>query len=202
MKEHHLKTPLTREEQLYSKSLKYGRQTLSHWIILRTLCDGKPRPILDFIRNIKISSAAMTGLVKTLERDGLIKQKRGVDRRQRLLSLTLKGERMMKDFFFEADELIFMNAWIKECDLSFASFAVATALEQVGTLRPIDIVERLSMRHSSITAMIDGLVEHGYASRHEPPNDRRIKEIALTEKGQKMLDEYNEFRNTETALPA
>jgi DNA-binding MarR family transcriptional regulator len=56
-----------------------------------------------------------------------------------------------------------------------------------GTCNISEISERLGVTNPASSQLIDRLVEHGLVSRSENQQDRRYKQIILTEKGLQML---------------
>ena len=56
-------------------------------------------------------------------------------------------------------------------------------LKRHGILSMSDIGKYLSMPKPHITVIVDRLIEEGYVERQSDPNDRRIINITLTEKG-------------------
>jgi len=62
---------------------------------------------------------------------------------------------------------------------------VLGSLNRHGILSMSEIGKHLSMPKPHITGIIDKLIEVGYVERQNNPNDRRIVNIKLTEKGQK-----------------
>lgn len=56
-------------------------------------------------------------------------------------------------------------------------------LKRYGMLSMSDIGKCLSMPKPHITVIVDKLIEEGYVERQSDPNDRRIVNILLTEKG-------------------
>ena len=48
----------------------------------------------------------------------------------------------------------------------------------------------LSMPKPYVTVIVDKLIEEGYVERHNNPNDRRIINISITEKGLKDLEVF------------
>jgi DNA-binding MarR family transcriptional regulator len=56
-------------------------------------------------------------------------------------------------------------------------------LKHYGMLSMSDIGKCLSMPKPHITVIVDKLIEEGYVERKSDPNDRRIVNILLTEKG-------------------
>ena len=62
----------------------------------------------------------------------------------------------------------------------------ALSMLQDGQMRMRDMAERMSCDASYITAVVDRLEEVGLAERRSSPTDRRVKEIALTEAGERV----------------
>ncbi|MCB0999101.1 MAG: MarR family transcriptional regulator [Acidimicrobiales bacterium] len=62
----------------------------------------------------------------------------------------------------------------------------ALSMLQDGQMRMRDMAERMSCDASYITAVVDRLEEVGLAERRSSPTDRRVKEIALTDAGERV----------------
>lgn len=56
-------------------------------------------------------------------------------------------------------------------------------LKRVGMLSMSDIGKHLAMPKPHVTVIVDKLIDEGYVERQNDPNDRRIINILLTEKG-------------------
>jgi DNA-binding MarR family transcriptional regulator len=52
-----------------------------------------------------------------------------------------------------------------------------------------DISDELNVTNAAASQMLESLVQQGFIQRSEDPNDRRSKQIVLTEKGRKILVE-------------
>jgi DNA-binding MarR family transcriptional regulator len=69
------------------------------------------------------------------------------------------------------------------------------SLSQIGALFRIrrggcnvsDISGELNITAAAASQMLDGLVQQDFIRRSEDPNDRRVRQIVLTEKGRKIL---------------
>jgi DNA-binding MarR family transcriptional regulator len=61
-------------------------------------------------------------------------------------------------------------------------------LAGAGGERSTRLAERLAVAKPTLTAIADGLVAAGYASRATEPGDRRVVRLTLTEAGQAALD--------------
>ncbi|MFI6813175.1 MarR family winged helix-turn-helix transcriptional regulator [Nonomuraea sp. NPDC050328] len=55
-----------------------------------------------------------------------------------------------------------------------------------------DLAHRLGVSLGTVTGLIDRLVRLGLADRHEDPRDRRVRRIALTDAGRKLVEELND----------
>jgi DNA-binding MarR family transcriptional regulator len=53
---------------------------------------------------------------------------------------------------------------------------------------------------SNMTSLIDKLVENGLAERLPDKNDRRVINIALTDKGKELLKDWRKYSNTEIKM--
>ena len=61
-----------------------------------------------------------------------------------------------------------------------------------GPLRMRDIADGMVCDASYVTAIVDKLEEHGLAVRQPSATDRRVKEIALTDRGRAVSAEIHE----------
>lgn len=71
---------------------------------------------------------------------------------------------------------------------------VLVLLKDGQQLTNADIAERLDIRPSSVTALVNRLVEAGLAERNSAPDDKRVQMISLTDKGQQALDDAQNTR--------
>jgi len=69
---------------------------------------------------------------------------------------------------------------------------VLGSLKRNGMLSMSDIGKHLSMPKPHVTVIVDKLIEEGYVERQNDPNDRRIINILLTEKGKKDFEEIKQ----------
>lgn len=58
-----------------------------------------------------------------------------------------------------------------------------------------EIVEKLNIRPSSATGLVNRLVTGGLAQREPSPTDRRIMMISLTDRGQRFIDSAHQLRD-------
>ncbi|HDD55538.1 MAG TPA: MarR family transcriptional regulator [Chloroflexi bacterium] len=62
-------------------------------------------------------------------------------------------------------------------------------LRRAGHVGVSDLGEHLGVSSAAASQMLDRLVEEGLITRVEDPEDRRMKRIALTERGSEILEE-------------
>lgn len=71
--------------------------------------------------------------------------------------------------------------------LTLPQYRVLAALEH-GGVRSAHLAEKLAVRRPTLTAIADGLVAAGYATRESEPGDRRVVRLHLTAAGLDVLD--------------
>jgi DNA-binding MarR family transcriptional regulator len=57
-----------------------------------------------------------------------------------------------------------------------------------------ELAPQMGLSVAAAGRAVDGLVRHGFVSRTEDPDDRRIKRLAVTEHGQAALERLTEAR--------
>lgn len=82
-----------------------------------------------------------------------------------------------------------VREYITSYSLSMTEFSVLEALYQKDMQTIHEISKRILITSGSMTYVIDKLVEKGLAKRTSCPKDRRAIHIALTDKGDKLLEE-------------
>lgn len=60
-------------------------------------------------------------------------------------------------------------------------------LSAVGTLRPMQLAERMEIHVSTLSGITDRLAERGLVSRSPSLDDRRCSDLALTDEGSQLL---------------
>lgn len=78
-----------------------------------------------------------------------------------------------------------------ESGLTLPQYRVLSALDQ-GGLRSANLAARLAVRGPTLTAIADGLVAAGYATRESEPGDRRVVRLHATEAGRAALARADE----------
>jgi len=66
-------------------------------------------------------------------------------------------------------------------------------LGAAGDLHMSDLVHRLGVSLSTISGLVDKVVDQGLASRREDPADRRQVVVALTPAGREFIDRFREL---------
>jgi len=76
---------------------------------------------------------------------------------------------------------------IENMGLCASDFGVLEALLHKGPL-PVNVLgKKLLLTSGSMTAAVDRLVTRGLVARADDPNDRRVRVVALTAKGRKLI---------------
>ena len=77
----------------------YGNNFLSSALLLKMIHeDKKGIRVVDIARKINISPPSVTEALSKLEKEGYVKKIEGEDRREKILSITKKGEERMNKF--------------------------------------------------------------------------------------------------------
>jgi MarR family transcriptional regulator, 2-MHQ and catechol-resistance regulon repressor len=79
-------------------------------------------------------------------------------------------------------------------------YHILKVLNKRGELPMSEIGRMVYISKSNMTSLIDKLVENGLAERLPDENDRRVINIALTEKGRDMLKDWRKHSNNEIKM--
>jgi len=82
----------------------------------------------------------------------------------------------------------------REHNLSMTQVATLYQLSHRGGMAVSDIGSRLGVSNAAASQMLDKLVQNGLVTRAENPEDRREKQLVLTEAGKDVLAETASFR--------
>jgi DNA-binding MarR family transcriptional regulator len=77
--------------------------------------------------------------------------------------------------------------------VTMAQMRVLMLLSAVGEARMSDLAHQLGIAPSTLSSLVDRLVEAGFANRRDDPRDRRSVLVALAPGGNRMLDQFNEL---------
>ena len=79
---------------------------------------------------------------------------------------------------------------------SMSQLGTLMIIHRRGTLTVSDIGEELGVSNAAASQMLDRLVHEGLIFRTEDPDDRRVKQIDLTDNGLKILQESLQARHS------
>jgi DNA-binding MarR family transcriptional regulator len=79
--------------------------------------------------------------------------------------------------------------FLKESGLSMSQMGALFHVNRKGSCGVSDIGDNLGITSAAASQMIERLVQQDLISRVEDPADRRLKQIDLTEKGRKVIQE-------------
>ncbi len=82
-----------------------------------------------------------------------------------------------------------LQEYVRREGLSMPQMFALRHVYYKGACNVSELSERLSVTHAASSQMLDRLVQQGLILRSEDPQDRRNKQIILTEKGRRMLRE-------------
>jgi DNA-binding MarR family transcriptional regulator len=78
--------------------------------------------------------------------------------------------------------------------LSSSELLVLKYLSEHGAMKASDLSKKMNVSASHITSVTDSLTEKEYMTRIRSTVDRRVVDLALTEKGKQILDECLEMK--------
>jgi DNA-binding MarR family transcriptional regulator len=81
-----------------------------------------------------------------------------------------------------------------DLDLSLPQVATLLLLDEEGELTIKQVTDILSRSVSATSRLLDQLVERGMVSRREDEHDRRVKRVAITEKGRTLISALEQRR--------
>jgi DNA-binding MarR family transcriptional regulator len=84
--------------------------------------------------------------------------------------------------------------YLKTADLSMAQFGTLMRLRHDEHCGVGDIAEQMSISNAAASQLVDKLVQHGLVERAEDADDRRMKRLSLTPKGNRVLERSHDAR--------
>jgi DNA-binding MarR family transcriptional regulator len=87
------------------------------------------------------------------------------------------------------------RGFIKKTGLSFSQVDTLMRLYHGGKCGVSDIGERLGITNAAASQSIDRMVNLGLIQRTEDPDDRRAKQLVLTENGRALIEQAIEARS-------
>lgn len=82
-----------------------------------------------------------------------------------------------------------------EIDVTMPQAKVLYLLAGGGELHMAELVQRLGVSLSTVSGLVDRVVDHGLAVRREDPADRRQVVVSLTPAGAVFIDRFREFNS-------
>ena len=80
------------------------------------------------------------------------------------------------------------NRHVAKYDISIAGFRCIKILYEIKEITVNQLAQKMSLTSSRITRIIDGLVAKNLVHRISGTNDRRIYNLSLTDKGNKLAE--------------
>lgn len=80
-----------------------------------------------------------------------------------------------------------------EIDITMPQAKILYLLGALGDLHMSALVARLGVSLSTVSGLVDRLVDHGLATRHDDPSDRRQVVVGLTPAGTRFIDHFREL---------
>ena len=75
------------------------------------------------------------------------------------------------------------------CGVSVSQCYILEALHRFGPLTMNQLAEKMVLKISTVTRVVEELVKKGYASREEDARDRRVRLIGITASGESVFQE-------------
>ena len=76
----------------------------------------------------------------------------------------------------------------KSAGLSMPQLGILMQLHHKGRCGVSEIGEHFDITNAAASQLVEKLVQAGYLERTEDPNDRRVKQLNLTAKGEKLIE--------------
>jgi DNA-binding MarR family transcriptional regulator len=89
---------------------------------------------------------------------------------------------------------------LKQNRMSHSYYHILKVLKKCGELPMSEIGRMVYISKSNMTSLIDNLVANNLAERLPHKNDRRVINIALTEEGNELLNEWRKHSNNEIKM--
>ncbi|WP_101789603.1 MarR family winged helix-turn-helix transcriptional regulator [Nonomuraea indica] len=109
-----------------------------------------------------------------------------IDEREDLIRRVTEAQRGLGRAFAHLQSPLFTS------NLTMRQLKVVLLLSVRGSLSGQDLAHDLGVGLGTVTGIVDRLVSHGLVSRHEDPNDRRVRRVELTAAGTRLIEEIND----------
>lgn len=80
-----------------------------------------------------------------------------------------------------------------DAPITMAQAKVLFLIDLVGELHMSELAARLGISLSTVSGLVDRLVDHGLLSRREDPADRRLVVVAATVEGAALVDRFRQL---------
>jgi MarR family transcriptional regulator for hemolysin len=77
----------------------------------------------------------------------------------------------------------------RECGFSMSHIGAMFHIHRIGSCGVTDLGDHLGVTSAAASQMLERLVQQDLILRKEDPKDRRVKQIVLTDKGHRVLEE-------------
>lgn len=79
------------------------------------------------------------------------------------------------------------------CGVTMSQCSTILGIGKKGTMTMNALSEWMSLATSTMTRIVDNLVRDGYVEREQDPQDRRVVQVSLTEKGAQLFQAIKEI---------
>ncbi len=86
------------------------------------------------------------------------------------------------------------RALVACCGLTVAQSYALLALQELGTVTMNEFAAEMRLHGTTMTRMVDALIDKGLVERRPDPEDRRIVRVALSPAGQEMVGKLQEAK--------
>jgi DNA-binding MarR family transcriptional regulator len=87
------------------------------------------------------------------------------------------------------------SRYARDSGISMQQLGVLIYLQRTGHCGISKIGSDLGVSNAAASQMIERLLQQGFLQRKEDPNDRRVRNVLLTEKGRQLVDESIQIRH-------
>ncbi|WP_171050924.1 MarR family transcriptional regulator [Bacillus sp. BHET2] len=87
-----------------------------------------------------------------------------------------------------------MSSQLKDMNLTVPQFYILYLLSASERIKSTELAEKLEVKPSAITVMIDRLLKHNLVVRERDENDRRIVNLMLSSEGREVYEKAKDMR--------
>jgi DNA-binding MarR family transcriptional regulator len=145
------------------------------------LLRGTPRPFLHMPSLTVPSRAAVESAARELLSAPVEAARHRLQNPRELSDRIAMGRAIWRDL------VIGFAAQLGELNLGFTQLAALYALADSGTMTVADLADTLGRSPSAVSRLVDGLVQRQLIERNQDAEDRRVRTLTLTGRGQALL---------------